>query len=159
MESIAFICVLAFATGCIAVSIWHEFRWRSRLVDWKRTKGRVVNVAQERGMPTIFGGRAVSHDGPWPEITFEFNGKAETFISDYGGTGTPKVGTEVDVVFDPETGKAEWISLTNRWLFTVVPIIFGAVFYWIGFNTNWGDTEEDNKQNKAEMATPRKPSD
>ena len=140
MESMVFVFVLAFATACFAVSIWHEFRWRNRLVTWKRTKGRVISIAQERDTKTLFGAKAVDNDGPWPEIEFEFSGESSTFISDYGGTGTPKVGSKVDVIYDPETGEAEWVSFTNRWLFTVIPVLFSALFYWLAFNTSWGES-------------------
>lgn len=99
---------------------------------WDRTKGRVVGFAEGKPIKTLFG-EASSDDGPYPEIEFLWKGSPHRFISGYGGSGLPREGSEVDILFDPLTGEAEHLSFTNRWLGTLIPIIFSAVFFWVFF--------------------------
>ena len=133
METIGSIVFSAFAIACAIIALWHEIRWRKRLQAWDKTKGRVVGVAEGKPIKTLFGGEASSDDGPYPEIEFSWNGSAHKFISGYGGSGIPRVGSEVDILFDPASGNAEYLSFTNRWLFTLIPIIFSALFLWMTF--------------------------
>lgn len=46
--------------------------------------------------------------------------------------------------YDPESFQAEWFSTTNRWLFTIVPEIFCAVFLWLAWFTPVGAGQEDS---------------
>jgi len=133
MEIIGSILAFAFATACGAVTIWNEIRWRGRLRAWNWATGRVVGFAKTRPIKTLFGGETVCDDGPWPEIEFLWDGAIHRFISEYGGSGLPRIGSEVDLLFDPATGKAEHFTFSNRWLGTVIPIIFSAVFYWVTY--------------------------
>ena len=135
METIGSIVFSAFAAACASVAIWHEIRWRKRLHAWDRTKGTVLGVAEGRPIKTLFGGDAPSDGGPYPEIEFHWKGSARKFTSGYGESGIPRVGSEVDILFDPASGTAEYLSFTNRWLFTLIPIIFSALFFWMTFQT------------------------
>jgi len=135
METIGSNVFLTFAAACGILALWHEFRWRSRLRTWKRTTGRVVGFAVGRPIKTLFGGTASSDDGPYPEIEFSWRGSAHKFISGYGGSGLPRIGSEVDIFYDPATGNAEYLSFTNRWLGTFIPVIFSVMFFWVTFQS------------------------
>jgi hypothetical protein len=131
MEIIGSIVAFAFATACAIIAIWHEGRWRRRMKTWEASRGRVVGFAMSKPIKTLFGGIAASDDGPYPEIEFSWNGSPHRFVSGYGGSGLPRTGAEIDLLFDPLTGEAEHLSYTNRWLGTVIPLIFSGVFFWV----------------------------
>lgn len=133
MESIGSFVFLAFAAAFGLFALWHEIRWRNRLRAWERTTGKVVGHTDGRPINTLFGGKASSDDGPYPEIAFSWRGSAHKFVSGYGGSGLPRIGSEVDVLYDPATGNAEYLSITNRWLGTILPAIFSAMFSWVTF--------------------------
>ena len=133
MEIIGSIFAFAFATACAILALWHEGRWRKRIRSWEAARGRVVGFAEGKPIKTLFGGEASSDDGPYPEIEFPWKGSPHRFISGYGGSGLPRIGSEVDVLYDPTTGNAEYLSLTNRWLGTAIPLIFSAMFFWVSF--------------------------
>ena len=61
------------------------------------------------------------------EIQYEFKGEQIRFVSRYGGSSV-KIGQKVFVLFDPETGDAEELKWSNRWLPSIAMFIFGTVF-------------------------------
>jgi hypothetical protein len=131
MGSIVF---FTFATACAIIAICHEVRWRRMLQGWDRTKGTIVGFAESRPVKTLFGEETPGDDGPYPEIEFLWNGSAHRFISRYGGSGTPSLGSVVNVLFDPASGTAEHLSFTNRWLFSLIPAGFSVIFFWVAFH-------------------------
>lgn len=66
----------------------------------------------------------VEQDGWTPLIEYQIEGVAQSFLSFYGGTHVPHINSEVVVWYDPVSLQAEWYSITNRWLFTIVPGVF-----------------------------------
>lgn len=94
-----------------------------------------MGFAEGKPIKTLFGGEASSDDGPYPEVEFAWKGSPHRFISRYGGSGLPRMGTNVDVLYDPATGNAEYLSFSNRWLGTAIPLTFSAIFFWVSFQS------------------------
>ena len=152
MEIIGSIFAFAFASACAVLAFWHEGRWRRRLRVWNGAKGRVVGFAEGKPIKTLFGGEVSSDDGPYPEIEFLWNGSPHRFVSGYGGSGLPRAGAEVDILFDPLTGDAEHLSFTNRWLGTLIPLFFSAVFFWVSFYGEASKAEQVETQQPLSAA-------
>ena len=132
MDTLGSVLFLTGAAACGIPALWHEIRWRNRLRAWDRTTGTVVGIANGR-IKFLFGGESADNDSAYPEIEFSWKGSAHKFISGYGGSGTPPIGSEVDVLYDPATGNAEFLSTTTRWFWTVFPLIFSVMFIWVAF--------------------------
>jgi hypothetical protein len=120
MEVLAYTIALLAGCSCFALACWHEWKWWGRS-KWVRTTGEVVGIELQ-------GSEGDEH----PRISFCQDGKIQEFTSDYGGTGCPRVGDLVTVLFDPVTQKAEHFTTSNRVLFTIAPLAFGILFSVIG---------------------------
>lgn len=109
---------ISFGIVCLLAAAGFELTWRRRLKCWYTTDGIVVaEVAGEESTS--------------PEIEFQLDGVSKRFVSKHGG-GRIDVGKTVRVLFDPETGEAEWLTTQNRWLGTVVCTLFGITFLYVG---------------------------
>ena len=120
MEMLANTVSLMVGACCFALACWHEWKWWGRS-EWVRTTGEVVGIELQ-------GPEGDEH----PRISFSHDGRVQEFTSDYGGTGCPRVGDSVTVIFDPVSLKAEHFSTGNRILFTIAPVVFGLLFSAIG---------------------------
>ena len=111
---------LLVALAAIAVAVVHEICWWRRR-SWTLSTGIVVSETEH-------------DDAIVPEIEFTFHGKAKRFVSNYGGRGVG-VGAKVNVLYDPETGDAEQLKWSNRWLPTAALLIFASLWVWAGVAT------------------------
>lgn len=107
-----------FAAACGCGAIWHEAAWQRRK-HWKRTRGVVVGHVEQ--------------DSSHPRIEYETEAGTRRFVSLYGGTCIPHVGAEVIVWHAPDCLKAEWFTITNRWLFTIVPAALCVFFLYMAW--------------------------
>ena len=133
MEIIGVVAFSAFAAACAITAFWHEIRWRKRLNAWERVCGRVIGVVDERPIKTLFGGTGWSDEGLIPRLSFLGEGVPAHSFLNTGGSDIPQVGTDVKIIFEPASGKAECLTFSNRWLFTVVSSIFSVVFFLVAF--------------------------
>lgn len=60
----------------------------------------------------------------YPEVEYTYKGKSRCFHSKYSG-GT--VGSEVSIVYNSKSGKAEVFHRAHRWGFTLVPLLIGGL--------------------------------
>ena len=85
-----------------------------------------------------------------PEIEFEGANGLVRFVSVYGSGKKPSLGAEVDIVIDEDGQGGEQITVSNRTLFTVVPLLFGLLFILVGLNVEpLEPTEEDGAGQSA----------
>ena len=117
-ESIVRIAFTLFGIACLTGTFYHEVKWRFMLGNWQCTTG---SIAAE-----IDGDETSS-----PEIEYEYNGRTVRFVSKYGG-GPVRLGESVIVLFDPDTGEAEELKWSNRWLPTIAMLSFGLIFAAVG---------------------------
>ena len=111
---------VAFGLAAGVVGIWHELRWRTRLKAWKKTTGMIVDEIWEK-----------DDECGKPVIEFDYDGETKRFTSEYGRENI-KVSTQTDVIYHPLTGQAEELTWSNRWFFTLIPLLIfvgGIVFY------------------------------
>ena len=97
-------------TSFILVGVAHEYKWRQRLRHGGVVRGKIVKMVEQT-------------DSWHPEIEYEFEGRLHYFVSKYSGG---VVGAAMPVVINDETGDAEALTWSNRWLFTIVPLLFGG---------------------------------
>ena len=126
MHAIPFI----FGALCIALAVHHEIRWWWRLRRWEAAVGEVTDVQ-----------KSTNDDTPKAVVQFWVAGEKREFVSDYG-PNTVDVGSSVQIVFDPLGEKAEILSPSNRWLFTLAPLILGILFLAVG----WSAHQQDSAQ-------------
>lgn len=104
----------------LLLAVAHEYSWWRRR-DWVVVPGRVVQVelvGNDRVVDEVLGHK--------PHIEYSVNGQMRRLRSNYGDIGDAiKVGDEVQVCADPNTGAAEQLSWSNRWTFTMVPAVLG----------------------------------
>ncbi len=82
------------------------------------------------------------------------------FSSLVGSFPPVKLGTTLTVLQDPDSDDLVERTFSGVFLFSVVPIIAGFVVVWLANNSTWDIPDEIKTPNKkAEMETPRKPSD
>lgn len=123
----------------IGIAVWHEITWLGRR-SWIRASGQVIEIVQFES----------NHESNYrPKIEFNHDGSLHTFTSEYGGSGIPKVGDPVQVIYDPITLKAEHFSHRNRWIFTIVPGALGLIFLWIGIAANIANGDQDSDDRSA----------
>jgi len=133
MELLPYIVGFGGALCCIGIAVWHEIKWLGRR-SWSQATGRVTEIVQ------IKSNHESNHH---PKIEFIHEGTVHDFISEYGGSGNPTIGSEVSVIYDPVTFAAERFSYGNRWLFTLAPTALGLFFLWMGLTAEITDTEPD----------------
>lgn len=121
MESLGSWLFIAIGIAAWALCASQEIKWRKRLAVGKKTEGRVVDIQH-----------AGQDNGLKPEIEFDWNDTTHRFISEYSGTRCPPIGSAVEVLVNPDTLEAEHVSLGNRWLFSIIPLIAGIAFFSIG---------------------------
>jgi len=112
----------AFGVACAALGVAHEFTW------WKRRHGKVVTGI-------VFGtveDFSCESKGYFPEVEYVLDGEVRRFVSKYGGMEPKANGTAVDVLVSATGTNAEVLTPCNRLLFTVLPIIFGLLFFLTG---------------------------
>ncbi len=98
---------LIFAAVFLSLAVWRECIWWSRSRRWKKTVGTV------RGFRT-------DGDGPTgPIIIYSTGGHEKTFESAYC-LSNPNIGSEVDVMFDPDTENAVMVTQRHRWFPTLL---------------------------------------
>ena len=113
MEIIA---LLGFAF--IAVGVGHELTWRQRLARSRVVPGTIVEID-----------RYDDH----AEVEYFLDDQRRRFVSGYSvPSNMIWVGKRVSVAADPDSGDAEIISFSNRWVFTIVPILAGLFAMWFG---------------------------
>ncbi|MBK1884747.1 hypothetical protein JIN85_20210 [Luteolibacter pohnpeiensis] len=124
MHLIAVIGFIFFGTLCVALAAWHEYTWWKRR-HWSNGQGRIVGFTESYNDGVCY----------YPKIEFTGADGQIQFVSIYGSGREPKIGKSVDLLVDQLSLSAEVASLSNRLLFTIIPILFGAVFILAGINT------------------------
>ena len=110
--------------GCVHEWIW----WKRR--TWVRKTGAIVGFERDEG----------GHDSAYyPRIECEGPGGKMTFVSKYGSNSAPEIGSAIEVVMSPAGDRAECVSLLNRYLFSIVPLVFGLIF--LGLAVFWRQSE------------------
>lgn len=120
METFANIVALLVGILCLAVACLHEWKWWGRM-NWLKATGTVTGI-EEQG----------PENDEHAIISFLHDGEIHEFTSEYGGSGCPKVGEMVKVLYHPETMSAEHLNSGNRLLFTIAPLFFGIIFCALG---------------------------
>jgi hypothetical protein len=124
MHLIGVIGFIVFGVLALSVAVWHELTW------WRRRRGT-------NGQGTIVG-FSESHDADGvsysPEIEYQGVEGSVRFISNYGSVRKPHIGSSVHLIIDASGHSAEMISVSNRLIFTIVPILFGVIFILVGAN-------------------------
>jgi hypothetical protein len=123
MHPIAAIFFIAFGVFLFSVALWHELTW------WKRRRWIC-------GRGTIVGFSESYNDGVsyHPEIEFAGTSGNVRVVSNYGSGKKPEIGKVVDIIINESGDAAEKVGISNRVLFTVIPILFGIVFILVGAN-------------------------
>jgi hypothetical protein len=113
--------------GCAAVicGVAHEWLWQ------RRSKGTIIKGVVV-GNVADFGGES----GPTyaPEIEYTTRGESRRFVSAYERGEPLPEGETVDVLLSPHSQGAEHYTAGTRWMFTIVPLLFGLVFILVGVN-------------------------
>jgi hypothetical protein len=110
----------AFAVGSLTLAIGMETRWW-RLRSATRRVGKIVDQIAETG------GEGGTCYRPVIEV-LESGPDFVRFASSYGKDKPFQLGEELVVLFDPETGRAEWYSASNRLLPTLGLMVFAVLF-------------------------------
>lgn len=103
---------ICFAAVFIGLAVWREIVWFRRLSNWQRTVGRVM-------------GFRTDGDGPsGPIIRYLVENRDKTFESSFC-LSNPKIGADVDILFDPKSEDAVMLTGRHRWFLTG---LCGALF-------------------------------
>ena len=139
MHLIAIIGFILFGVLCLLLAVWHEYTWWKRR-EWSKEQGTIVGFTEDYD------------DGVSYHCKIEFSGADGLiqFISNYGSGRKPEIGKSVDLLIDEQRISAEQFNTSNRLLFTIVPILFGAVFILVGANVQ---PLEDAEQGSAHQST------
>jgi hypothetical protein len=70
-------------------------------------------------------------DDSHPEVEYLDEGMVRRFVSAYSGFAGTGWGEEVSVLYNAETGDAEVLSFSRRWLFTIGPLLLGLVSLYV----------------------------
>ena len=120
----------AFVAGAgglmILLGICHEVQWQRRR-SWKEISGTVVGHRESSSPGDSLG---VSYH---PEIEYCHEGTVHRFESKYGGDRPMELGQSVPMVMHPSGTQAERCVGAARVYWTVLPLLFGAVFVVFGF--------------------------
>lgn len=133
---------IAAGSVCGAIAAWHELRWGIRIRNWDRVTGIVVDTRIDDEMFT------------YSEIEFLFGDTPKRFFTQYSDEN-PALGSSVEVIFDPSTGRAERYCLSNRWVFTLGPGILAILFLWVGLSSK-NQHAEENVDDQAAVAVASK---
>jgi hypothetical protein len=123
MYLIAVIGFIGFGSLCVGLALWHEYIWWKRRL-WSKGQGTIVGFTESYN-------DGVSYH---PKIEFPGADGPIQFVSRYGSGRKPTTGKSIDLLIDEQGLSAEETSLSNRLLFTIVPILFGAIFILVGAN-------------------------
>lgn len=118
MHLLASVLATMIGCSCLIGAAYHEFKWRQMLARGEKLRGVITREVE-------------GNETSSPEIEFEFHGEARRFVSQYGG-GTVVIGDEVQVLVDCETGEAEELKWSNRWLPSIAMAFFGIFFVMVG---------------------------
>ncbi len=141
MHLIGVIGFVAFGLLAITLAIVHEFTW------WRRR-------GWSRGRGVIVGHKEHWNDGVYynPEIQFDGPNGVSRFVSKYGSNKKPHLGRTVDIVVDESGESAEHICVSNRFLPTFVPVVFGLIFIIVGLHIKpISQDEQDGGGNSAAL--------
>jgi hypothetical protein len=105
-----------------SVGLLHEFRWWYRHGHYTKTVGIVIHVVQDRGTR-------------YPEIQYMHRGQGHKFVSRYS-TYNLAVGQEVVVLVSPDGTQAVHLSMANRWVYTIGPLLVGFILLSILWERN-----------------------
>ena len=138
------------AAICFGIGGYFAAFWLKR-ISWTRLVGTVVG----------HGGRSGGMDDLCEHAIIEVNTAAGSrrFTSLVASFPPVKLGTTLTVLQDPKSDGLVEQTFSGVFLFSAVPIIAGFVVIWLANSSTWEIPNETKKPNKAEMATPRKPSD
>jgi hypothetical protein len=123
MHLIAVIFFIAFGVFLFGVALWHEWTWRKRR-RWTSGQGTIVSFSESYN-------DGVSYH---PEIEFAGTSGNVRVVSNYGSNKKPEIGKVVDIIINESGDAAEEVGVSNRVLFTVIPILFGIVCILLGAN-------------------------
>lgn len=123
MHLIAVIFFIAFGVFLFAIALWHECTWWKRR-RWTSSKGTIVGFSESY------------NDGVSYHSEIEFTGASGnvTVVSHYGSGRKPEIGKVVDILISESGDVAEEVSVSNRVLFTIIPIAFGVICILLGSN-------------------------
>ena len=113
---------------CFGLATWHERTWRQRFQNCKRVVGYIVSEIKHPG----------EIDTSW-RIEYELDGETMQFTSLYGGSKFGEVGDAVTVIHDLNTNTGEHLTWSNRWGFTLFPMLFGIVFVVAGITAYYAN--------------------
>lgn len=117
---------VAAGLALVSLGLFHEIRWQRRLARWARTHGTVVgSVVDQSDYPESY----------FPEIEYEVEDETRRFVSKYGSKRSPMIGSQVSILFDPAGTGAEQLESSNRWIWTIVPVLFGVFFIVVGVSS------------------------
>ena len=140
MHLIAVIGSIFFGVSCFLLAVWHEYTWWKRR-HWSKEQGTIVEFTENHDADGV---------NYHPKIEFSGADGLTQFISKYGSGRKPKIGKSVDLLIDEQRMSAEQFSFSNRLLFTIVPILFGTMFIFLGANVQ---PLEDAEQDSAHQST------
>ena len=113
---------ITFGILCLLAVIWHEYSWwRKR--DWRRSFGKITGAEERKRR-----GKNRNSISYHPVIEYEISTGVSQFSSKYGSSIKPKINSQTRITISPDEQKAEQYTLTNRWLFTIFPLILALVF-------------------------------
>ncbi|MEM9368009.1 MAG: hypothetical protein AAGD07_18610 [Planctomycetota bacterium] len=132
---------IPIGVGFIAICVagWHEWAWYRRQRHCIRLVGRIVDEIEDENDITT----------RW-KIEYEHANVERKFVSAYGGSSTMQVGDNAIVVLDLHAGTAEHLTWSNRWVFTVGPMLLGIAFVIAGITM----TPQD-RQRQSDPTQPR----
>ncbi len=105
-----------------SVGVLHELRWWYRHGRYTKTVGTVTHIVQDRGT--------------WyPEIQYMHRGQGHKFVSRYS-TYNLAPGQEVVLLVSPDGTQAVHLSMANRWVFTIGPLLVGFILLSILWERN-----------------------
>ena len=139
MHLLAVFFFLAFGVSCLALALWHEFTWW-KMRQWKEEEGTVVGFSK-----TYDDG-----DSYHPEIEFEGATGPTRFFSKYGSSKEPEVGQSVVLLVSKSREQAEELCLSNRLLFTIIPLLFGVVFIAVALTVEPSEEGEPSSESKGD---------
>jgi hypothetical protein len=124
MHYIGVIGFTAFGVLCLILSIWHEYKWHKRS-HWKFAIGVIIDFKVD-----------ADADGTTyaPIIEYRSSTGKRSFTSNYSSSGKAQIGSDAKIIISEDGLDAEHYSFSNRWLFTIIPIVFGIIFISVGLN-------------------------
>lgn len=106
----------------IAFGIAHEYSWWQRR-KWRLGRGIVVGFTTRSDIDGTF---------YYPEIEFEGRNSVVRFVSKYGSDNQPTLGNPIKLFIDEQSDAAEVVTMSTRFLGTVVPLVAGMIVLALG---------------------------